>query len=79
MSRAKEAAYRTKCLNNLKQLGLGLKMYANDNSERFPPRYGGSPRWPMLLQESYRSLDVLVCPTDLLLGPPATGVLPLTP
>src|SRR5450759_4625641 len=74
LSRAKQAAYRIKCTNNLKQLGLSLKLYTDDNNERFPPRYPTSPRWPMLLQDSYRSLNIIVCPTDLLQGTsPATG------
>jgi prepilin-type N-terminal cleavage/methylation domain-containing protein/prepilin-type processing-associated H-X9-DG protein len=74
LARAKEAANRIKCANNLKQLGLSLKLYVDDNNERFPPRYPTSPRWPMLLQDSYRSLNIIVCPTDLLQGtPPATG------
>jgi prepilin-type N-terminal cleavage/methylation domain-containing protein/prepilin-type processing-associated H-X9-DG protein len=73
LGRAKEAARRTQCLNHLKQLGLALQMYAGDNGDRLPPRQGGSPRWPMLLQDTYRSLSILTCPTDLLEGVPATG------
>jgi prepilin-type N-terminal cleavage/methylation domain-containing protein len=73
LSRAKEAAYRIKCVNNLKQLGLSLKMYADDSNGKLPPRYHTSPRWPTLLQESYNNLAVLVCPSDLFLGTPATG------
>jgi prepilin-type N-terminal cleavage/methylation domain-containing protein len=38
LSRAKEAAHVTKCLNNLRQVGLGLKMYADDNRNTFPPQ-----------------------------------------
>ena len=38
LSRAKEAAHVTKCLNNLRQVGLGLKMYAEDNRDTFPPQ-----------------------------------------
>ena len=38
LARAREAARRASCANNLKQLGLSLKMYANeDKSERLPP------------------------------------------
>src|SRR5687767_90541 len=38
LSRAKEAAHITKCLSNLRQVGLGLKMYAEDNRDTLPPQ-----------------------------------------
>jgi len=38
LSRAKESAQITKCLNNLRQVGLGLKMYVEDSRDTFPPR-----------------------------------------
>ena len=38
LSRAKESAQVTKCLNNLHQIGLGLHMYADDNNDTLPPR-----------------------------------------
>jgi prepilin-type N-terminal cleavage/methylation domain-containing protein len=37
LSNAKERAKRATCVNHLKQLGLCLVMYANDNSDKVPP------------------------------------------
>jgi prepilin-type N-terminal cleavage/methylation domain-containing protein/prepilin-type processing-associated H-X9-DG protein len=34
--RAKETGRRTVCLSNLRQIGLGLQMYAQDNNNRLP-------------------------------------------
>jgi prepilin-type N-terminal cleavage/methylation domain-containing protein len=43
MARAKESARRTHCINNLRQIGLGIQMYRDDNGER-PPLYLVNPR-----------------------------------
>jgi len=36
LSRARESARRTQCMSNIKQIGMGLIMYANENNEQFP-------------------------------------------
>src|SRR2546425_9922097 len=36
LARAKAKAQQTYCLNNMKQIGLGVSMYGADYSERFP-------------------------------------------
>ncbi len=42
LSRAREAARRTSCANNLKQWGLVLKMYASESTgQKFPPMQAG--------------------------------------
>ena len=63
LSRAKEAAFRIKCVNNLKQLSLATTLYAGDNSDLLPPRTNAY-RWPTLLQEGYRNVELLVCASD---------------
>src|SRR6266540_3287106 len=37
LSRAKEKGKQTSCLNNLRQMGLSLFLYADDNQDRLPP------------------------------------------
>ncbi|MGI5818944.1 MAG: type II secretion system protein [Armatimonadota bacterium] len=44
-ARAREKARQTTCLNNVKQIGLAVLMYAQDNDEKLPMRYdSSSPR-----------------------------------
>jgi prepilin-type N-terminal cleavage/methylation domain-containing protein/prepilin-type processing-associated H-X9-DG protein len=66
LSRAKEAAYRIKCVNNLKQISLAARMYVDDNNGLFPPRTDNGNRWPTLLRDNYQNLDLLICPTEQL-------------
>jgi prepilin-type N-terminal cleavage/methylation domain-containing protein len=71
LARAKESANRIKCVNDMKQLALSLKLYVDDNDNFLTPRTN-SYRWPALLLEYYRTTNLLVCPTDALRGPPAS-------
>lgn len=61
LARAREAARRASCANNLKQWGLVLKMYANeDRGQKFPM---GVQLWCLRLQPMYPEYltDVKIC------------------
>ncbi len=63
LSKAKEAARKISCLNNLKQLGLSTSMYADENEGFLPPRSHPN-RWPNRLFSYYKNVKILYCPTD---------------
>ena len=48
LARAREAARRASCANNLKQWGLVFKMYSGENKEMFPRNATGFDRLPYL-------------------------------
>ena len=67
LARAKETAKRISCVNNLRQLGLSLSIYASDNRDVYCPRTLGeanNPRWPGRLRETFRDVKILRCPSD---------------
>ena len=64
LSRAKSAAQRTSCVNNLRQLRLSLGLYLTDHEGRMPPREPLTNRWPSQLQAHYSDLKLLRCPSD---------------
>ena len=70
LGRAKEGARRISCLNNLRQINLSLRMYTDDSNGYLLPRSHPN-RWPQRLLDGYRTVRMLVCPSD---GPnPRTG------
>ena len=69
LGRAKEAANRIRCVKNLKQLSLSIKLYADDNDGQYPPRTNAY-RWPTQLQPFYLNTNLLICATDAQRGPP---------
>ena len=62
-----EKSRATSCASNLKQLGLGVAAYLNDNDEQMfkaPPATGSDP-WPKVLQSKYvTNWKVFKCPFD---------------
>jgi len=70
LSRAKEAGRRIQCINNLKQLGLSISMYADENEGMLPPHShptAATPkagRWCDRIYPYFQDLRLLVCPDD---------------
>jgi len=67
LSRARESARKTQCMSNVKQIGMGLIMYANENSETFPSSTATNPAMASLnlLYDTYISDNkVFNCPSD---------------
>jgi len=72
LSRAKEAARRISCLNNLKQLGIASMSYSLDNKGRLPFFWnwlflpGSTEPATGMLYPYLKSTPVYLCPTDKL-------------
>ena len=67
LSRAKESSKRVKCVNNLRQLGLGMIIYADDNQN-------------VLLEARFGSVQIaLTLPNARPPRPSASPSIPITP
>jgi len=74
LSMAKSKAKRANCLSNLKQVGVAFRLFANDNSEKFPwqldvPSGGSfdSGDWTdhyRVCSNEFTTPKVLLCPAD---------------
>ena len=88
LAKAKEKAQKIKCVNNLKQIGLGTLLYVDDNADKVPVNNqtpgGSQAEWTDFkpLIKSYLGLNntnnlstndmIFQCPSDI--GFPALGL-----
>jgi len=75
LARAREAARRATCANNLKQLGIVFKMYANEAHGKFPPANAAFKFRGMLGKSIYpeylTDVKVMACPSSSMISPEA--------
>ncbi len=63
-ARAREKARQTSCLSNVKQLGLGFLMYAQDYDDHLPPMSNPGGRWYVLIDPYIKNRQILRCPSS---------------
>jgi len=74
LARGKAKANDVACINNLKEIGLGLRLWANDQGDKYPWQVdiskggsAGSPDWTdhvRVLSNELRTTKILLCPAD---------------
>lgn len=65
LARAREQARRANCINNLKQLGLAMHMYAQDYGELFPDANSTAVADIEMMAPTYASAaKMFVCPSS---------------
>ncbi len=65
---SREASRRSSCANNLKRIGISMKMYANENNGRFPPLSPIPGNWMIDARKVYpryvSDLQIFICPSS---------------
>jgi prepilin-type N-terminal cleavage/methylation domain-containing protein/prepilin-type processing-associated H-X9-DG protein len=64
LARAKQRAVATKCLNNLKQIGLASMMHVNDNEDSLPLSSHEGQSWVATLQPDLAGTNLHYCSLD---------------
>lgn len=79
-AQAREEARRISCISNMKQIGLALRMYAQDYDEFYPhlrlgPGDAGA-NWRTAIYPYVKSIGVFGCPSNPFARPAGPGVMP---
>jgi prepilin-type N-terminal cleavage/methylation domain-containing protein/prepilin-type processing-associated H-X9-DG protein len=88
LSAAKQRAWTTSCISNLRQVGLGMRMFADENSEFYPesgtdiywnntdyepPAGSGLQSWMQQIYSNVGNTNVYRCPGNVQLPEPMQG------
>lgn len=84
LGHAKERAWGVQCVSNLRQIGMGMKMFADDNGELYPESGSdiywnaidpatGKSSWMQQIYQYTMNTNVYNCPGNVQLPPPLRG------
>ena len=64
LSKAKERAVATSCLNNVKQIGIATRLYSDENEDALPRTSHTGQSWVNTLQPYCNGTNLWRCPRD---------------
>ncbi len=73
LGRAREQGRRTSCMNNLKQIGLGIAMYRLDNEDKYPTNLDLLYDVATPVDGYIDNLKIFACPTTQNAAPATPG------
>ena len=84
LSQAKKRAWTIQCVSNVRQIGVGMKIFADDNNQLFAESGGGihwgavdattgKPSWMEQIVANIQNTNVYNCPANVQLPPDMRG------